>query len=81
MKVEKEEVIGGAAGAGVGLAGVGVGVAGASATAMTGGLATAGSFLGGGMALGIGVVAVAPLALGAVGFGLVKGYKYIKKKK
>lgn len=80
MKVEKEEAIAGAAGAGIGVAGVGVGVMGANAAAMTSGLAATGAVVGGGMALGIVAVAAAPLVLGATGFAAVKGYKKYKAK-
>lgn len=47
----------------------------AGAAALTSGLATVGSLIGGGMFAGICVVAAAPVAFGAAGFGVYKLYK------
>jgi len=47
----------------------------AGAAAMTSGLAAVGTVIGGGMAAGIMVVAAAPVAVGAAGFGIYKLYK------
>lgn len=79
MKVEKDEVIGGAAGAGIGAAGIGAAVVGGNASVITGTLATIGGVAGGGMAAGVVVAAAAPIALAAAGFGIVKGVKYLQK--
>lgn len=52
-----------------------LGTAGLGATGITSGLAAVGSIVGGGMAAGIGVVAAAPIACGALGYGL---YRWLK---
>lgn len=46
------------------------GVTGLGATGITSGLAAVGSVAGGGMAVGLGICCAAPLALGAIGYGL-----------
>ncbi|GBU24151.1 hypothetical protein R83H12_00779 [Fibrobacteria bacterium R8-3-H12] len=71
-------------GAGLALAGVNAGAAAgtAGAAAFTSGLATVGSIVGGGgMLAGIGIVAVAPIAFGAAGYGTYKLYKHLATKK
>ena len=70
-------VSGGAAGAVAAVAGVVAGAAEgtAGAAALTSGLAAVGTVIGGGMFAGIILVAAAPLAFGAVGFGIYKLYK------
>ena len=50
-------------------------VAGLGATGITSGLAAIGAVVGGGMATGLIVVAAAPLAIGAAGYG---GYKLVE---
>jgi len=45
-----------------------------SGPALTSGLATVGSIVGGGMLAGIGVVAVAPLIGGAIGYGIYRTF-------
>jgi DNA-binding XRE family transcriptional regulator len=65
-------------------AGVGGAIAAVSAAGAVGGLSAAGitsglAAIGGGMLGGIAVVAVLPLAVGAAGYGLVKGIKSICK--
>jgi len=45
-----------------------------SGPALTSGLATVGSVVGGGMLAGIGVVAVAPLIGGAIGYGIYRTF-------
>ena len=66
-------------GAGIGgvgtTAGIAVAASGASASAITGGLATIGGLVGGGMAAGIVLTAAAPVAIGAVGYYGVKAVK------
>ena len=52
-----------------------LGVAGLGATGITSGLAAVGGLVGGGMAAGLAVTAAAPLAVGAIGYGL---YKWLK---
>ncbi len=64
---------GGAVGVTGGVGAVAVlGTAGLGATGITSGLAAVGSIVGGGMAAGVGIVAVAPLACGALGYGLYR---------
>lgn len=46
------------------------GVTGLGATGITSGLAAVGGVAGGGMALGLGICCAAPVALGAIGYGL-----------
>ncbi len=61
---------------GIGTVGaIGIGATGSSAAAMTTTLATIGGVVGGGMATGIIVIAVAPLAVGGICYGL---YKWLK---
>ena len=50
-------------------------VAGLGATGITSGLAAVGSIVGGGMAAGLAVTAAAPVAAGAIAFGLYNRYK------
>ena len=75
MSMETKDVAG-LSGAGTGAAGsVGAVVlagGGTSAAAITSGLATVGSVVGGGMLAGIGVVAAAPLAIGGICYGIAK---------
>lgn len=52
-----------------------LGVPGLGATGMTSGLATLGSVAGGGMATGLVIACVAPVAAGVVAYGL---YKWLK---
>lgn len=52
-------------------------VVGLSAVGITSGLAAIGTVVGGGMIAGVAVVAAIPLAIGAVGFGLIKGIKSV----
>ena len=68
---------GAAAGAVAAVAGVIAGAAEgtAGAAALTSGLAAVGTVIGGGMFAGIVVVAAAPIAAGAAGFGIYKLYK------
>lgn len=68
---------GGIAGATAAITGVAAGASAgtAGAAAMTSGLAAVGSVIGGGMAAGISVVAVAPLAGCALGYGDFRLYK------
>lgn len=62
---------GGAVGSGAAVGAVYAGgVTGLGATGITSGLAAVGSVAGGGMALGLGICCAAPLAIGAVGYGL-----------
>ena len=60
------------------IAGVFVGAAEgtAGAAALTSGLASVGSVVGGGMAAGIGIVCVAPILMGAAGYGIFKFFKW-----
>ena len=80
MKRETKAIAATGTGAAVGATGgVGavatLGTAGLGATGITSGLAAVGSIVGGGMAAGVGVVAAAPLACGALGYGL---YRWLK---
>ncbi len=50
-------------------------VTGLGATGITSGLSAIGATVGGGMASGLAITAAAPLAIGAVGYGL---YKWLK---
>lgn len=74
---ETAEKIGAGIGAGSTTAGIAVAASGASASTITGGLATIGSLVGGGMAAGIVLTAAAPVAIGAVGYFGVKAVKSI----
>ena len=69
--------VGGVAGATAAVSGVFAGAASGTAGAalMTSGLAAVGSVVGGGMFAGIVVVAAAPVAFGAVGYGVYRLYK------
>ena len=51
-------------------------VAGLSAAGITSGLAAIGAAVGGGMAAGVVVLAAVPIAVGAAGYGIIKGVKY-----
>ena len=73
--MNNEEIIAGTVGT-VGTAtGIGAAAVGASAAELTSALATVGAWFGGGMATGIGVVAAAPLAVGAVLYGVTSLFK------
>ena len=82
-KAEKEkisETIGAIGGGVLGFGGVtaavsSLGIAGLSAAGITSGLSVLGGIVGGGMAAGIGVCAAIPIAVGAVGYALIKGIK------
>jgi hypothetical protein len=50
-------------------------VTGLGATGITSGLSAIGAVAGGGMATGLAITAAAPLAVGAIGYGL---YKWLK---
>jgi hypothetical protein len=50
-------------------------VGGLGAAGITSGLAAVGSLVGGGMTAGLIVTAAAPIAVGALGYGLYKGVK------
>jgi hypothetical protein len=50
-------------------------VSGLGAAGITSGLATVGGVVGGGMATGLAITAAAPLAVGAIGYGL---YRWLK---
>lgn len=52
-------------------------VAGLSAPGITSGLAALGAIVGGGMAAGVSVAAAIPIAAGAIGYGIIKGVKYL----
>ena len=52
-------------------------VAGLSAAGITSGLSGIGALVGGGMAAGATAVAAIPIAVGAAGYGLMKGIKFI----
>ncbi|CDS47972.1 hypothetical protein [Polaromonas sp. CG9_12] len=54
-------------------------VAGLGAAGITSGLAAVGSLVGGGMAAGLVVTAAAPIAVGALGYGLYKGIKKLRE--
>ena len=51
-------------------------VAGLSAAGISSGLAALGTIVGGGMIAGVSVAAAIPLAVGAIGYGVIKGVKY-----
>lgn len=82
---EKEtisEKIGSLSGAGLGFASVTavvgtLGTAGLSAAGIMSGLATAGSLIGGGAVAGVAVVAIVPFVAAGLGYGLVKGIKWV----
>jgi hypothetical protein len=59
----------------IGAVAAGGSVAGLGAAGITSGLAAVGSVVGGGMAAGLVVTAAAPLAVGAVAYGLYKWWK------
>jgi hypothetical protein len=50
-------------------------VAGLGAAGITSGLSAVGGLVGGGMAAGLVITAAAPIAVGALGYGLYKGIK------
>ncbi len=52
-------------------------VAGLSAAGITSGLAAIGAVVGGGMTAGVAVLAAVPIAVGAAGYGIIKGVKYL----
>lgn len=52
-------------------------VAGLSAAGISSGLAAMGAIVGGGMAAGVAVAAAIPIAVGAAGWGVIKGIKYV----
>jgi len=81
MSDENDGIKAAGVGAGVGAAGsvatvssAGA-VAGLGATGITSGLAAVGAVAGGGMATGLAITVAAPLAVGAMGYGL---YKWLK---
>lgn len=53
-----------------------LGLPGFSAAGITSGLAALGGIVGGGMVVGVSVAAAIPLAVGAVGYAVIKGVKY-----
>ena len=57
-----------------------LGIAGLSAAGISSGLAALGAIVGGGMLAGISVVAAIPIAAGALGFGIIKGVKFLISK-
>jgi hypothetical protein len=88
-KADKEklsETIGAVSGGGLGVASITAAVstlgtvAGLSAPGIASGLAALGALVGGGMAAGITVAAIFPVAGGAIGYGLIKGIKAALKK-
>lgn len=54
-----------------------LGIAGLSAAGIASGLAVLGGIIGGGMAAGVTVAAAIPIAIGALGYGIIKGVKAI----
>ena len=78
---KNKEIIATGTGGLIGVIGAGTGiycggaVVGTSATGLTSGLAAVGSIIGGGMVAGIVVTTIAPLATGALGYGLYKLFK------
>lgn len=74
---ERAEKIGATIGSGSTVTGIAVAASGASASTITGGLATLGGLVGGGMAAGIALVAAAPIVAGGLGYFGVKAAKYI----
>jgi len=80
MDENVKAAVAGGAGAATGAAGAvgavsALGVSGLGATGITSGLAAVGGVVGGGMAAGMAVTAAAPIAVGAVAYGL---YKWLK---
>jgi len=76
------EKIGAAGGGVVGFAAItgaieAAGIAGLSAVGISSGLAALGGIVGGGMVAGASVLAAIPLAAGAIGYGVIKGVKYL----
>ncbi|MHB9149121.1 MAG: hypothetical protein ACYC33_03390 [Thermoleophilia bacterium] len=76
------EKIGAAGGGVVGFAAItgaieAAGITGVSAVGISTGLAALGGIVGGGMVAGVLVVAAIPLAGGALGYGVIKGVKYL----
>ena len=69
---DNSAIITGGVSSGATAAGIGIAAAGSSASTITWALGTIGGAVGGGMAAGLAVVAAAPLAVGAVGYGAVK---------
>lgn len=55
----------------------GLGLPGFSAAGITSGLSVLGGIVGGGMVAGVSVAAAIPLAVGAVGYAVIKGVKYL----
>ena len=84
-KAEKEkisELIGTIGGGTLGFASIAavissLGIAGLSAAGISTGLAALGALVGGGMLTGISVAAAIPIAAGALGYGIIKGIKYL----
>ncbi|MBD0780103.1 hypothetical protein HPE56_20075 [Maribacter sp. ANRC-HE7] len=82
-KAEKEQIseqIGAVGGGILGFGGIASaisasGVAGLSAVGITSGLASIGAIIGGGMIAGVVVSAAIPIAIGAIGYKVVKGIK------
>jgi|LSQX01.1.fsa_nt_gb hypothetical protein len=84
-KAQKEkisEAIGAVGGGAIGFAGIGAAIMGlgggaAGGAAIAAGLAALGKIIGGGMLAGVGVAAAIPIAVGAAGYGVVKGVKHV----
>lgn len=74
---DNSAIITGGVSGGATAAGIGIAAAGSSASTITWALGT----IGGGMAAGLAVVAAAPLAVGAVGYGAVKLIKKVRRNK
>tara|TARA_B100001971_G_scaffold197042_1_gene205389 strand:- start:8081 stop:8614 length:534 start_codon:yes stop_codon:yes gene_type:complete len=83
---EKENIaegIGAAGGGVVGFAAIAAAisasgsVAGLSAAGITSGLAAMGGIVSGGMAVGVAVAAAIPLAVGALGYGIISGVRFL----
>ena len=84
MYVCREEQIGAVGGWILGFGGIASaisasGVAGLSAVGITSGLASIGALIGGGMVAGVVVSAAIPIAIGALGYKVVKGIKSMIK--
>ena len=78
---DNSAIITGGVSGGATAAGIGIAAAGSSASTITWALGTIGGAVGGGMAAGLAVVAAAPLAVGAVGYGAVKLIKKVRRNK
>lgn len=78
---DNSAIITGGVSGGATAAGIGIAAAGSSASTITWALGAIGGAVGGGMAAGLAVVAAAPLAVGAVGYGAVKVIKKVRRNK